>query len=71
MEKYGLKADDAILYEDKHQGLEKDMLAQYSVNYVAGGSVQNTMRITEWCLGFKVIRNHHFLFFIDQLSIND
>nr|AYV89096.1 adenosine kinase 1-like [Tetranychus truncatus] len=53
LEKYGLKADDAILYEDKHQGLEKDMLAQYSVNYVAGGSVQNTMRITEWCLGFK------------------
>ena len=53
--KYGLKADDAILYEDKHKGLEQDMLAKYSVNYVAGGAVQNTMRITEWLLGFKVI----------------
>ncbi|XP_074605219.1 adenosine kinase 2 [Brevipalpus obovatus] len=51
--KYDLKANDAILAGDKHKDLDKVLQEKYDVKYIAGGSVQNTMRIAEWMLDFK------------------
>lgn len=39
-----------------HEGIEKDLLANYQVEYIAGGSVQNTLRIIQWLFNYYVIR---------------
>ena len=43
LDKYGLKANDAILAEDQHMGLY-DELAQRDAKLIAGGAAQNTAR---------------------------
>eukprot|EP00523_Entomoneis_sp_CCMP467_P002237 CAMPEP_0168746280 /NCGR_PEP_ID=MMETSP0724-20121128/15063_1 /TAXON_ID=265536 /ORGANISM="Amphiprora sp., Strain CCMP467" /LENGTH=347 /DNA_ID=CAMNT_0008794041 /DNA_START=35 /DNA_END=1078 /DNA_ORIENTATION=- len=50
LDKYGLKLDSAILAEDKHQPLYKEMVEKYSVQYIAGGATQNSMRVAQWVL---------------------
>lgn len=52
--KYDIQKDNAILADEKHKNMVPDLISKYEVEYVAGGSVQNTMRIAEWLLGFKV-----------------
>jgi len=49
LEKYNLKANDAILTED--EAIFKDMLAEYEVDYIAGGATQNSIRVAQWVLG--------------------
>ncbi|KAJ3271569.1 hypothetical protein HDV01_006531 [Terramyces sp. JEL0728] len=44
LEKYNLKANDAILAEDKHKPLYEELVRDYEVVYIAGGAAQNTMR---------------------------
>src|SRR5256885_7727109 len=44
LEKYGLKANDAILAEEKHMGLYDDLLNNYEAKLIAGGAAQNTAR---------------------------
>lgn len=44
LEKYGLKANDAILAEEKHMGLYDDLLENYEAKLIAGGAAQNTAR---------------------------
>jgi hypothetical protein len=44
LEKYGLKANDAILAEEKHLGLYEDLLQNYDAKLIAGGAAQNTAR---------------------------
>ncbi|KAL0259625.1 adenosine kinase [Diplodia seriata] len=44
LEKYGLKANDAILAEEKHMGLYDDLLQNYDAKLIAGGAAQNTAR---------------------------
>ncbi|XP_013383354.1 adenosine kinase 2 isoform X2 [Lingula anatina] len=52
LKKYDLKANDAILAEDKHKPLYQDMLDTYkSVDYIAGGATQNAIRVATWLLG--------------------
>jgi len=47
LEKYSLKSNDAILADDAHKNLVPDIVEKYKVEYVAGGSVQNTLRIAQ------------------------
>lgn len=47
LEKYDLKANDAILAEEKHKSLYDELINLYNANFIAGGSVQNTMRVTQ------------------------
>ena len=49
LDKYELKANDAILYEkeDIYEDLNKD----YAVEFIAGGATQNSMRVAQWILG--------------------
>lgn len=50
--KYGLKANDAILAEDKHKQIYTDIL-EYPVVYLAGGAAQNTLRGAQWLMAPK------------------
>ncbi|KAJ3083481.1 adenosine kinase [Quaeritorhiza haematococci] len=50
LEKYGLKANDAILAEEKHKPLYAELEKDYKLEYVAGGATQNTMRGAQWLL---------------------
>lgn len=44
LEKYGVKANDAILAEEKHMGLYEDLLQNHDAKLIAGGAAQNTAR---------------------------
>lgn len=44
MEKYGVKANDAILAEEKHMGLYEDLIQNHDAKLIAGGAAQNTAR---------------------------
>lgn len=45
LEKYNLKPNDVILASEEHVNLCSDLVAKYSVEYTAGGSAQNVMRV--------------------------
>ncbi|KAE9383556.1 Ribokinase-like protein [Gymnopus androsaceus JB14] len=44
LKKYELKANDAILAEDKHTPIYEEIVKNYKVTYVAGGASQNAAR---------------------------
>lgn len=44
LEKYNLKPNDAILAADEHLPMYEDMVANYQVDYIAGGATQNALR---------------------------
>jgi len=50
LEKYELKANDAILAEEKHLTIYEELVKNYKVDYIAGGSTQNTLRVAQWAL---------------------
>lgn len=50
LKKYDLKANNAILAEDKHKLLYDELIELYNADFIAGGSVQNTMRVAQWFL---------------------
>jgi adenosine kinase len=45
LDKYDVKLDSAILAEDKHQPLFKELVESYKPTYIAGGATQNTIRV--------------------------
>lgn len=47
LQKYDLKANNAILAEDKHKPLYEELIGLYKADFIAGGSVQNTMRVAQ------------------------
>ena len=53
LSKYSLKPNDAILADDSHRTLVTDMIKNYKVDYIAGGSVQNSLRIAQVSLGYR------------------
>ncbi|MCJ1320199.1 adenosine kinase [Xylographa vitiligo] len=50
LEKYGLKANDAILAEEKHMGIFDDLLNNRDAKLIAGGAAQNTARGAQYIL---------------------
>mmetsp|Transcript_9559 Transcript_9559/g.29558 ORF Transcript_9559/g.29558 Transcript_9559/m.29558 type:complete len:371 (-) Transcript_9559:59-1171(-) len=50
LEKYGLELNGAVHAEDKHRPLFAELAALPSVAYLAGGMVQNTIRVAQWML---------------------
>jgi len=48
LEKYGLKPNDAILYEK--EDIFEDLIKDYEVEYIAGGATQNSCRVAQWIL---------------------
>ncbi|KAJ8248431.1 hypothetical protein GJAV_G00241950 [Gymnothorax javanicus] len=50
LDKFGLKTNDQILAEDKHKALFEEMVKKFAVEYHAGGSTQNSMKIAQWMI---------------------
>jgi adenosine kinase len=50
LKKYGLESNNAVLAEEKHLPLYKELAAQPNVKYVAGGATQNSIRVAQWML---------------------
>jgi len=55
LEKYGLKADDAILAEEKHAGIYDELVKGHKVTYLAGGAAQNAARGAAYVLPPKSV----------------
>lgn len=50
LEKYGVSLNNAILAEEKHIPLYEDLIANYPVQYIAGGATLNSIRVAQWML---------------------
>ena len=50
LDKYDVKLDSAILAEEKHQPLFKELVEKYNPKYIAGGATQNTIRVAQWMM---------------------
>lgn len=48
LEKYGLSLNNAILADEKHLPLYKELIENYPVQYIAGGATQNSIRVAQW-----------------------
>lgn len=51
LKRYNLKPNDAILADETHANLYKEMIEKYQVDYTAGGATQNAIRVAQWMLG--------------------
>lgn len=45
-----MNVDDAILAEERHMPIYRELVDGYQAEYLAGGSVQNSLRIAQWIL---------------------
>ncbi|XP_068111481.1 adenosine kinase isoform X2 [Hyperolius riggenbachi] len=50
LDKYGLKANDQIMAEDKHKELFDELVKKFKVDYHAGGSTQNSVKVAQWMI---------------------
>lgn len=50
LDKYEVKLDSAILAEEKHQPIYKDLVDNFSPQFIAGGATQNSIRVAQWML---------------------
>jgi len=50
LDKYDVKMDSAILAEEKHQPIFKELTDKYDPKYIAGGATQNTIRVAQWMM---------------------
>ncbi|CAH0589277.1 unnamed protein product [Chrysodeixis includens] len=50
LKKYDLKANDAIMAEEKHKPLYHELMEKFNADYIAGGSVQNSLRVVQWLI---------------------
>ncbi|EGC30788.1 hypothetical protein DICPUDRAFT_40939 [Dictyostelium purpureum] len=53
LNKYELTLNNAILAEDKHLPLYKELVENNKVEYIPGGAAQNTARVAQWMLKDK------------------
>lgn len=51
LKKYAMKEDDAILAEERHMPIYQELVDGFQAEFLAGGSVQNSLRIAQWILG--------------------
>lgn len=50
LDKYGLQPNGVILAEDQHKELFDELVQRSAVEYHAGGSTQNSVKIAQWML---------------------
>ena len=58
LKKYELQANNAILAEEKHLPIYKDLVDNYKVEYIAGGATQNSIRVAQWMLQKKLATSY-------------
>lgn len=47
LNKYDLISNNAILAQEKHKPMYDELIEHYKAEFIAGGSVQNTMRVAQ------------------------
>jgi len=57
LDKYGVKLDDAILAEEAHMPVYKDLIENHNAGFIAGGATQNSIRIAQWMLKSSNVEN--------------
>ncbi|KAG7272554.1 hypothetical protein CRUP_004729 [Coryphaenoides rupestris] len=50
LDKYGLKPNDAILADEKHNTLFEELISKFKEEYLAGGATQNSIRVAQWMI---------------------
>jgi adenosine kinase len=50
LDKYDVKLDSAILAEEKHIPIYKELIENYNAGFIAGGATQNSIRVAQWML---------------------
>jgi adenosine kinase len=50
LQKYGLEPNNAILADESHQPLYKELVESFKVDFIAGGAAQNSIRVAQWLL---------------------
>ncbi|XP_022917016.1 adenosine kinase [Onthophagus taurus] len=50
LKKYEMKPNDAILASELHKNLYSELVNSYNADFIAGGSVQNALRVCQWIL---------------------
>lgn len=50
LKKYDIKLNNAILAEDKHLPMYDELASKDTVEYIAGGATQNSIRVSQWML---------------------
>ncbi|CAB03230.1 Adenosine kinase [Caenorhabditis elegans] len=50
LDKWGLKENDAILCDDKHNDMFTELTRDFKVEYIPGGAAQNSLRVAQWIL---------------------
>lgn len=50
LQKYDVSLNNAILAEEKHLPIYKDLIENFKVDYIAGGATQNSIRVAQWML---------------------
>lgn len=53
LDKYGLKANNAILAGEEHQPMYQEMIQNFDATYIPGGATLNSVRYCQWLLGDK------------------
>lgn len=48
LQKYDMSPNNVILASEKQENLPKDLTENFDVDYIAGGAVQNSMRVAQW-----------------------
>jgi len=62
LDKYEVKLDSAILAEEKHLPIYKELVDSYSHKFIAGGATQNSIRVAQWMLtGAGLEKNTAFM----------
>lgn len=50
LKKYNLDENNAIIAEEKQLPLYNELMENYKLEFTAGGSVQNSLRVCQWIL---------------------
>ena len=65
LQKYNLKPNDAILANEKHTPMYDELIEYYNAEFIAGGAVQNSMRVVQVSLlvidNFKIFHSNFTL----------
>jgi adenosine kinase len=48
--KYDMLPNNAILAEEKHMPIYGELIEKHNADFIAGGSVQNSLRVAQWIL---------------------
>ena len=48
LEQYSIQLNNAILAEESHLSLYSELFNNYKVDFIAGGSTLNTIRVLQW-----------------------